>query len=206
MITTVLIIFGAVAITISTYRQNQFLATPAQLVATALVIVALVGSAVLLGRRHRARAERAEWAKRAEWAERAGRVPPAWLLGLLSLVVTSVVLTTWYHARDVIPAWGYVALVAGCQLVAAPLVLIWSGLRAWTPWHLLALASGALLTYAWTGFVSSHLLTPTSAAVALISHLVFGLGAVALIMITALRLRRTTRSGAPLGRSVPVEA
>lgn len=117
-------------------------------------------------------------------------MPPAWLLGLASLVVTSGVTTLWYLAKDAMPSWPYVALVLATYAAGLPLVRHWSRQRGWGRPHQLALAAGALVTYAWQGFVTSHMLEPASPAVTLVSHVVFALGALVLIAVTAVRVRR----------------
>jgi hypothetical protein len=53
--------------------------------------------------------------------------------------------------------------------------------------HRLALASGALLTYAWHAFPESSIILDNS-AVDLIGNAVFALGAVALIIVAARRV------------------
>lgn len=176
-VTALLIVVGGAVTTLSNYRQFHFVASAGQLIGTAVVAALLVALAVVLGRRHRA----------AVIGD--GRVPPAWLLGLASLVVTSGVTTLWYLAKDSMPSWLYVAIVVVAYAASIPLVLHWTRQRGWRRTHQLALAAGALVTYAWQGFVTSHMLMPATPAMTLISHVVFALGALVLIAVTAFRLR-----------------
>ncbi|MGH3377139.1 MAG: hypothetical protein ACRDP6_20615 [Actinoallomurus sp.] len=177
-VTAVLFAVGGVVTAAQNYARFLFVASAGQLAGTAVVAVLLVVLAVVLGRR------------RGTTASRGGQVPSAWLLGLVSLVGTSAVTTLWYLAKDTMPSWLYVALVLAASAVGIPLVRHWSRLSAWSRTHRLSLAAGALLTYAWQGFVTSHMLMPVSPAMTLISHVVFALGALVLIAVTALRLGR----------------
>ncbi|WP_092650723.1 hypothetical protein [Actinopolymorpha singaporensis] len=151
---------------------------------SALVVVALAGLAVFLGRRtHRARPE---------MRDADGWAPPAPLLGLASLVLTSAFVTAWYAGRNTIPPWVLAGLVVAGYVVAVALVAHWSRRLRWTRTHQLALAGGALLTYAWHGFVTRPFL-PTSPAVRLTSHVVFAAGAVVVLAVAAVRLRADPR-------------
>lgn len=176
-VTAVLFVVGGVATTASNYQQNHFVASVAQLAGVVVAAVLLVVLAAVLGRSRRTVDPRDGW------------VPPAWLLGLLSLVATSAVTTLWYLAKDAMPSWLYVVLVLAAHAACIPLVRHWSRLRGWRRTHQLALAAGALLTYAWQAFVTSHMVMPASPAMTLISHVVFALGAVVLVAVTALRIR-----------------
>lgn len=178
-VTAVLFVVGGVVTAAQNYARSHFVASTGQLAGAAVAAVLLVVLAAVLGR---GRGKRP--------ASGGGRVPPAWLLGLASLVVTSGVTTLWYLAKDAMPSWPYVALVLATYAAGLPLVRHWSRQRGWGRPHQLALAAGALVTYAWQGFVTSHMLEPASPAVTLVSHVVFALGALVLIAVTAVRVRR----------------
>jgi hypothetical protein len=117
-------------------------------------------------------------------APAAGRVPgPGWLL-LLTIVAGAV-----FISSRVLSAWSGVAAMLVPEAVMIVLVARWSRRSAWGAWHRLALASGALVTYAWQAFAHSSLEggTPT---IDLVSHVVLALGAAATIWYVAARLRR----------------
>lgn len=184
-VTGALFVVGGVVTATQTHAQSHFVAPAGPLAGAAVAAAVLVVLAAALGRRDDAT------------ALRDGRVPPAWLLGLVSLVVTSGVTTAWYLARDVMPSWLYVAIVLAAYAVGVALARYWSRLPGWGRAHQLALSAGALLTYAWQGFVTSHMLIPASPTVTLASHVVFALGALALIAATALRVRGTIHANQP---------
>lgn len=181
-ITAVLFAIGLVVMAATTYAQYAFVASVGQLVGVAVVVVALVVLAVVLGHR------------RAGSAHLAGRVPSAWVLGLLSLVVTSGVTGAWYLAKDIMSPWLYVALVLVAYVVGIRLVARWARLSGWVTAHKLALVAGALLTYAWEGFVTSHMVVPTTPTISAVSHVVFALGAGALLAAATVRVWRGARS------------
>ncbi|MGA8118093.1 MAG: hypothetical protein WCA46_31045 [Actinocatenispora sp.] len=172
-----LLLIGLVLNGVVGYEQSGFVAAPGQFALVAVVVIVLVAAAVVVGRRPRP-------------AARTGTAPSPWLLGAASLVVTSVVTGAWYEAKDSLSPWVYVVLVVLAWAAAIRLVGHWSRLTGWGAGHQLALAAGALLTYAWEGFVTSHMLVDASPAIALASHLLFAAGAVLLIVVAAYRVSR----------------
>jgi hypothetical protein len=180
--TSVIFVAGAVVLTVGGYSQSDFRASVAQYAGCVVAMAVLILLAVFLGR------------SRGPATRREGRVPSAWLLGAAAFAVSSVELGIWYLGKDVVPAWLYVALVVLTYATVLPLARYWTRFRAWNARHELALASGALLTYVWLAFAAPHMLLPASPAVALTSHVVFGLGAVALIAVTAARLDRAAKA------------
>jgi hypothetical protein len=164
-------------------RPGGFTASPTQLVVSALVVVALVGLAVVLGRRT---LRMRTGGVRSRGAD--GWTPPALLLGLGSLVLTSAFLTAWYLGRKTIPSWVFVPAFLITYVAAVVLIATWSRRAGWTGAHVLALAGGALMTYAWHGFVTRPFV-PTTPAVQLASHVVMGAFAVAVLAVAVLRLR-----------------
>lgn len=178
-VTAALFVLGVAVNTVMSIAQDPFVASPVQFTAAGVVIVALVAVAVLLGRK--GATPRGD-----------GMVPPAWLLGLIALTVTSA-----FEFNDVLPPWVYVALVLAAYVVAIALVRHWSRQQGWTPIHGYALAAGALLTYAWHGFISPGLY-PASHTTVVASHIIFALGAVILLVLTARRLSNATPKAADL--------
>jgi hypothetical protein len=94
----------------------------------------------------------------------------------------------------------FVALVIAGYAATVLLVGHWSRRSVWSPTHQLTLAGGALLTYAWHGFLT-HPFMPASPTTQLISHVVFALGAVALLAVIAVRLRGEESSATPAAAS-----
>lgn len=181
-VTAVLYAVGLALIGVSTHAQSRFMASAGQLAGVVVAAAALVVVAVVLGRR------------RTRHQPRAGRVPRTASLFAASAFVTSGVTALWYLAKDHMSSWLYVVLLLVAAAVTVPVLAALSRRAGWRPAHQLALAAGALVTYAWEGFVTSHMLFPASPAVQLVSHVVVALGALVLIVVTAVRLRR---SGAP---------
>lgn len=174
-VTAALAVIGMVAMTALTYRQYEFVAAPGQLAGAAIAVLALVVVAALVGRR--------------SVPGTAGSVPAPWLLGVASLLVTSAVTGAWYLGKDSMPWWLFVAAVIAGYVVSVRLVGPLSRRTGWRPAHQLGLVAGALLTYAWEGFVTSHMQVETTPEVRMASHVIFALGAVVLILVTAVRLR-----------------
>jgi len=90
------------------------------------------------------------------------------------------------------PVQEWLAVALGILLIGAVIHLIesWSRRTDWGEIHRVALAGGAMLTYAWISFV----LVPyggVSKTVDLVSDVVFTLGAIFLIIVAARTVRRT---------------
>jgi hypothetical protein len=94
---------------------------------------------------------------------------------------------------DLRESWPWVAF--GLLLIAAMSGLIrrWSRGAGWGATHRLALAGGALLTYAWGGFQLTVALGRTG-GIDLIGNAVFATGAVALLAAATGKVRRTNGS------------
>jgi hypothetical protein len=106
-------------------------ADPAQLIGAAAVVVALIVAAFAMPRRR----ERHE-----------GRVPPPWLLGLLSVGLLMAGLLVPQN-------WAGVGITTVMYGGLAGLLGFWSSRAAWTRTHVLAAAGGALVTMALIAFL-----------------------------------------------------
>jgi hypothetical protein len=149
------------------YADERFVAAPAQLAGAAAAALALVALALTVPARSPARPHTPT-----------GRaVPGPWLLGVVSFVWSSAFL-----ARP--ENWTGVAMGAGLVAIAAVVVAHWARQERWSPRHLFALSAGALLTYAWGGFLLTGLLRPHD-RVAWTGNVLFALAALALIARTA---------------------
>jgi hypothetical protein len=168
-VTAVLFAFGIAATTAFSLATYPYVASVGQFAGAAVLIVLLVALAF----------------RRPAVAPAPDRSAPSpWVVGLTSLAAGAVFETsTWLPSP-----WANVGAFVVLFAAVTALVVRWSSAAGWGDAHRLALAGGALLTYAWHAFVERPLL-PVSATVDLIGDVVFGLGAVVLLVVSALRLR-----------------
>ncbi|MEU4286914.1 hypothetical protein AB0E63_01730 [Kribbella sp. NPDC026596] len=102
----------------------------------------------------------------------------AWLVGITGLVLTSAFMLV----DDLVSnGWLEAGLIAAIQVLGAIVIVRWSRRTGWTQLHSLALAGGALLTYAWHAFPEAPVMD-ASHTVDLIGNAVFGLLAVILLV------------------------
>ena len=168
-VTSILFLLGSALI----FQDSlQTLPSVTQSVAAAAAVVALIVAAFLVGSRPRRKIDRP--------------APKPWLVGVVAFVSSSA-----FFAKS--ETWGAVAF--GIVLIAAMVALVarWSRLEGWGAAHRLALAGGALLTYAWGGFVLSGLFYGRTGAVDLIGNAVFALGAVALLAAATRTVRKEVK-------------
>jgi hypothetical protein len=114
----------------------------------------------------------------------AGSAPRGWLVGLASLVATSLFKMLPFQRVE---PWLYAALFAALAVAGLVVVVRWSRMRGWGEAHRLALAGGALLTYAWSGFPQEPVL-PVDPFIDLVGNALFALGAVAVLAIAIRRV------------------
>jgi hypothetical protein len=171
-VTGVLFLFGASAVFYWALTTQQFLPSVPQMVAATAVVIALIFAAFVVGRAPRPKIAR--------------RAPNPWLVGVVAFIASSL----FFAQSD---SWLSVAF--GFLLVAAMIGLVvrWSRREGWDAAHRLALAGGALLTYAWGGFSLSALLGRTG-AVDLLGNAIFALGAVALLVAAIRTVHKTKGS------------
>lgn len=167
-VTGVVFILGSALIFDDHLTTERFLPSAPQLIGTAAVVVALIGTAFAIGRRPSPTIDRG--------------APNPWLVGVVAFVASSL-----FFARS--ESWMGVAF--GLLLVAVMTVLITrlSRREGWGAAHRLALAGGALLTYAWGGFVCASLVGHTG-AVDRIGNVIFASGAMMLLIIAARKTRK----------------
>jgi hypothetical protein len=87
-----------------------------------------------------------------------------------------------------LPTWWTVGIWLALFAGFAVLVTLWSRRANWGAPHRLALAGGALLTYAWHGFPQPPLLG-TPGTVDLVGNALFALGAIALLIAAGQRIK-----------------
>ncbi len=175
VVVAIVFLFGATSTTALGYKQDHYLASIAQFVGAAVVIVLLVALAFILpsGRRHAAY----------------GSAPSAWLVGAVALVFGSAAL---FVPKD----WGWGAVAALLALDAAMLVqvILWSGRSGWGLKHQLALGAGAALAYGWHAFLQHPAVGNAEASVR-VGNAIFLAGAIGLIWFGALRVRAEEKAG-----------
>jgi hypothetical protein len=171
----VLFFVGVAASTLIQLKNDSFVASPGQFAGVAVALVALIALAGWLGRRPQpVRSDAA--------------VPPAWLVGVSALLVTSAFMllsdagvSAWLEAGIYLVGW-----VASVRVVA-----FWGRHARWSRQHVLALASGALLTYAWHGFPESPIFDAPK-AVDLIGNGIFAALALVLLVVAWRRVAVVT--------------
>ncbi len=177
IVAAVLFLLGASANAFFTYQQEHFLASPAQLCGTVLVILILIAAAFSRRRIDRAR------------TPDAANAPAPWLVGVTSLAASSL-----FTAGRYLPSWstvtGWILLFAGVGW----LIQRWSRRAGWGAAHRLALAGGALLTYAWHSFVETPIIGATGTVDA-IGNAIFTTMTVVLLAAAARTVRRTGATG-----------
>ncbi|MEN3267689.1 hypothetical protein [Pseudonocardia sp.] len=184
VVTVVLFVIGLVGDTATTLGMDPFVAPLPQLVGVVVVAAGLMIAAFRLpaGRSGPMAADRP--------------VPPAVVLGVVALVAGA----TFELASSALPTWPGVAVLVAVEAAVMILVAHWSRSNRWTPRHAVALAGGALLTYAWHAF-PEHPVVPVSPTTDLVGNAVFAAAALALL---ATALRRSTTLRAQETTSVPV--
>lgn len=152
--------------------SENFFASPAQMIGAAVVALTLIGVAFAI--------------RKPPTALTAHPIPNPWLLGLGTFAVASV-----WIAR---PENWMGGVVRGVVILCIVFLLVahWSRQQGWSIWHQFALVAGALLTYAWLGFVLTGLFRPDD-TVAWVGNGVFAVIAVVLLILTARRTARAQR-------------
>jgi len=170
--TVVLFVVGLVGTAATTLGMDPFVAPLPQLVGAVVVAGVLVMAAFRLptGRSNAMAGDRP--------------VPRAAVLGVIALVAGAV----FELASRNLPTWPGVAVLVAVEAALAVLVAHFAQSTRWTPRHTVALAGGALLTYAWHGFPEDPVV-PVSPMTDLVGNAVFAAAALALL---AAALRRNT--------------
>jgi hypothetical protein len=167
VVTGIVFLLGAVMATAMGYRQDHYLASKAQFIWSALVVVALIAIAFRMPVFRRYAAYRS--------------APPAWMLGTVSLGFAS--------AAMLVPmqwGWGAVAALLGLDAGMLLVVLVWMRTGAMTLAHQLALGAGAALAYGWHAFLQHPVVGKLDASLR-VGNAIFLLGAVGLIWLGAKR-------------------
>lgn len=171
-VSAVLFLLGAGLTAAITHGQQQFIASPAQLGGAVLVALGAIAAAS----RVRARREVAT-----------GPVPGAPIVALVSFVAASAFMV----ARGFAGGWAVVAIEVGLLAAAAAAIRRWSARPGWTDRHVLALAGGALMTYAWYAFVQA----PVVGGQGALDHVGDALCALVAAALLALAVKRARPRG-----------
>ncbi|MEV5754896.1 hypothetical protein AB0L00_44445 [Actinoallomurus sp. NPDC052308] len=174
-ITAAVFTVGTVVTTWGSHHDEHFFAAPPQLLGTAAVIVLLV---VVAFRRRAA-------------GPLPGTAPRPAVVGCVAFVASYAFLST----AD-LPGWWSVAAAVALLAAAITVVGRWSRRQSWSRMHRLALAAGALLTYAVTGIAMRPESGPKRTA-DYVMNAVLALGAVVLV-IYAIRRSRAARQASPV--------
>lgn len=172
-VTWVVFAVGVIAMTLMSYRHDHYVSSTAHFVCAGLAILTLVIAAVRLPR----------W----ESAREPGGVPNPWVAGAFALAAGSAFLLVQNRW-----GWGAAAAIAGIDLVAGGAVWFLSRRAAWDMRHMVAMAGGAALAYAWHAFIETPVMGGGLAA--RVGNAIFALGAVAVIWIAARRTARVISS------------
>jgi hypothetical protein len=177
-VTVFLFLLGCTLTTIFTSKTFPFVASSRQFAGVAIAAVASIVTALKFFGGSGARVH--------------GSVPAVWLPGVVSLLLCS----SFYLLYERGPQWGLhptvtLAGMLALELMAIALITIWSKRPGWGPRHVLAAATGAILTYGWLGITrmisgSTALGVPTT-AVDVAGQIFLLLGILALISMAGRR-------------------
>jgi len=167
VVTSIVFLFGTIAVTRMQYKQNHFMASRAQFSWAAVTVILLVVLAFRLPVRRRYAAYRT--------------APSAWILGAVALAFASAaMLVPMYWGWGAVAAW--LALDVGMLLV----VLAWMRKGPMLLPHQLALGAAAALAYGWHAFLQHPAAGKLDASVR-VGNAIFLAGAIGLIWFAAKR-------------------
>jgi len=173
-VAAVLFVAGACANTAYSIHHYHFVASATQFTVTAVFCALFVVAAFLIP----------AFAPRT----RAGAAPSAWLAGLVAFLLGFAV-----FLAPVNLGWAAVAWIAAADLIFLLLLWVFSRRGSWTPLHTFSIGAAGALVYAVHAFLQGPVV-PTPKNVALLSHVILFVLALALIAFAARRIR-----SAPLG-------
>ncbi|MGH4025031.1 MAG: hypothetical protein ACRDRV_10660 [Pseudonocardiaceae bacterium] len=177
-----LYLLGAVLIGAATYQSERFIAAPFQLIGTAIAVVVVVLLAFRAGS--------------GDCPVGGGAVPGPWLVGVFALLTSSLFMGLHLLLT---PGWLTVVLYLALYAVVIGLVTVGSRRAGWSDAHRLALAGGALVTYAWYGFPATPILGATGTE-DLIGNIVFATVALALLAAAAYTVHTVPRTHSGVSR------
>ncbi|HEY3687772.1 MAG TPA: hypothetical protein VGL93_32345 [Streptosporangiaceae bacterium] len=180
IVAAVLLLFGGVGSLMGTEAAYPYTPTFEQMAGAVVVIVALVLAGLRAGRGPRAAAGRT--------------APSPWIVGGTALVAAAA----YKELPNGWNPWLITGLVPAVGLAMVAAVVYWSAGSGWDDRHRLALVTAALAVYAITAFWQVPMMG-ASPAVELAGHIVLAIGAAALVVLAARRIRS---AGAPVEAAV----
>lgn len=153
-------------------RTEQFLASPPQMTGAVVGILLLIAAAFAVPHQPTTQNDKP--------------APQPWQVGMAAFLLLSLFILRPENWLGV--AIGFVLLAA-----LARLVVVWSQRAEWDEGHRLALAAGALLTYAWLGFLVPHL-TGSADSLTLVGNVTLAVVAIALLAAAAWSVKRAAPS------------
>jgi len=191
-ITAVLFVLGAIIIAYGSYFEEAFIASPVQLIGTGVAIIAVIVAAFGVRPRPGAPDDRP--------APKPGLVATVALSSSSLLMGSSLLLPEQRSAAD----WLLVCCYLGLYAVVITLVVRWSRRDGWDERHRLALAGGALLTYAWYA-VPARPVVGATGQIDLVGNTVFAIGAIILLAAAVFRQRRHVDADDGVQKARPVD-
>ena len=135
-VTIFLFLLGCTLTTIFTFKTSPFVASPWQFAGVAIVVVASIVAAFRFFTGSGTRVH--------------GSKPALWLPGVLSFVLCSSFYLLYVRGpvKGLHPAVTLAGMLA-LELISITLLTVWSKRPGWGPGHVVAAATGAILTYGW---------------------------------------------------------
>lgn len=156
-IVTSIFILGSVYLSYDTYLEKQFFASTLQLLGTTIAVILLVVVSFRFGSHTSASTTTA--------------APKPWFVSIFALVVSSI-----FMLSDSSYGWDGFAVCILTVVVFFIIVYRWSRRIGWGDMHRIAIAGGAILTYAWLGLFSGSF--------------IFACGAIILLVVAVKKLRK----------------
>ena len=181
VVTSLLFAAGSVSTFAYSYQQsNHFVASPAQLGISAAIVFVLVVIALCLPR------------IREPIGQRDSRVPSPWFVFAAAMVAGGV-----FMEAGQLPVWIGVVIVVLALAGTVAMNIRWSRRSSWGPWHRYALACAAMLTYSWHAFTTTPVVG-AGATLNNVSHVIYAVGALGILWIVAVRIRRQQSVAEPI--------
>jgi hypothetical protein len=169
-VTAALFVAGACYSTHYQFRHDPFRATAAQFIVSAVFVVAFTAAAFLIPPPAPGR--------------NPSPVPSPWLMAGATFVLGAAVFLS-----PILWDWGAVVLMAAVDLVFLLGTGLFSHCERWTPLHTFSVGAGGALLYGAHAFMQGPVV-PCPKAIALASHVLFMVLALAVTVVAALRTRR----------------
>ncbi|WP_051272150.1 hypothetical protein [Shimazuella kribbensis] len=157
----ILFLLGSFLIFKDHWETEQFLPSAMQFIISIVIIISLIGISFAIRPSPRSHNDH--------------HAPNTWLVGVVAFIVSSLFFVLGEN---------WMSVVIKIMLIGMMIILVkkWSNCSDWNGLHRLSLAGGALLTYAWGGFLCATLVGNTG-IVDRIGNIIFACGAVIVLLI-----------------------